>query len=69
MKGFLRELSGLGVSIAEFERIATVSFPTLKKMNEGFPVRASTEARVIRALNAIKAELASTPVLVKRNVR
>lgn len=60
MKGFLKELTRMGVSIAEFERVSRVSFQTLKRIDAGSTVvRPVTLSKARRALDLFREEFES----------
>lgn len=70
MKGFLIEMTKLGVKKAELERISGLSYPTIMKINDGDPsVREETVVRLKRAVDAIKKHLETAPVLLKTGDR
>ena len=67
VEGLFSELSKLGVSIAAFGHFSALSFPALKRLNCGQPVKPSTLGRANIALQELKNQLeAAEPKQFKR---
>lgn len=56
MKGFLKQLAGIGITTAEFGRRSEISFLTLKKIDAGLPVSLVSLTKAQLTLEGIKAE-------------
>lgn len=56
MKGLLKQVTEAGMSISEFTRKSDLSFPTLKRIDKGKPVRPDTLAKAMNALKRAQAQ-------------